>query len=96
VVLFCQLVEGVPLGLELAASLAGEHSCAAIARALARNLDALRTAWQDVPDRHRTDARSMSAGRTINVRRGWQWAIDHGAMEQLGQLTWGERLAIDG
>ena len=38
----------------------------------------------------------MSAGRTINVRRGWQWAIDHGAMEQLGQLTWGKRLAIDG
>jgi DNA-binding SARP family transcriptional activator/predicted ATPase len=50
----CQLVEGVPLGLELAASLAAGSSCAAIAQALARNLDALRTAWQDVPDRHRS------------------------------------------
>ena len=50
----CQLVGGVPLGLELAASLTGECTCAAIAQALARNLDVLRTAWRDVPDRHRS------------------------------------------
>jgi predicted ATPase len=199
----CQLVEGVPLGLELAASLTAGRSCAAIAQALARNLDALRTAWQDVPDRHqsmqvvfdhswallspeeqaafskfavfrggfRAEAAEQVAAASLavlsalvdksllrldissgrydvhelvrqyitarlnetplerarteqahcayytaflvqqiplllgsgdharvarriktdleNIRCSWQWAIDHGAMDQLGQLTWG-------
>lgn len=47
-------VEGMPLALELAAAASRERSFAAIAEALARNLDLLRTSLRDVPARHRS------------------------------------------
>jgi predicted ATPase/DNA-binding SARP family transcriptional activator len=48
----CQLVEGLPLGLELAASWIRVMACREIAQQIERNLDLLSDQLQDVPDRH--------------------------------------------
>ncbi len=53
VVRICQLVEGMPLALELAASWLTTLSCAQIAAEIHRHLDFLSTRLQDVPERHR-------------------------------------------
>ncbi len=50
----CQLVEGMPLGVELAAASAVFFSCEQIAAQIARNLDALESKMRDVPERHRS------------------------------------------
>ncbi len=50
----CQLVDGVPLGIELAAAGVGTYTCAEIAAAIARNLDVLVSTHSDVPERHRS------------------------------------------
>jgi predicted ATPase/DNA-binding SARP family transcriptional activator len=50
----CQLVEGLPLAIELAASTVGAQSCAAIADDIANDLRALITRLRDVPERHRS------------------------------------------
>ncbi len=50
----CQLVEGMPLGIELAASWVKTLSCAVIAREIERNVDFLATTLRDVPERHRS------------------------------------------
>lgn len=54
IVRICRLVEGMPLGLELAASWIPTMSCQDIADGIARNLDFLTTTLRDVPDRHRS------------------------------------------
>jgi predicted ATPase/DNA-binding NarL/FixJ family response regulator/DNA-binding XRE family transcriptional regulator len=50
----CQLVEGLPLALELAASWAHQMPCARIAAHIERDLDFLATNLRDVPERHRS------------------------------------------
>ncbi len=50
----CQLVEGMPLGLELAAAWARVLSCREIAQEIERNLDFLVASARDVPARHRS------------------------------------------
>lgn len=50
----CRLVEGMPLGIELAASWTRLLSCADIADEIARNIDFLATTTRDVPARHRS------------------------------------------
>ncbi len=50
----CQLVEGMPLGIELAAASVAAFSCEQIAAQIARNLDGLATTLRDVPERHRS------------------------------------------
>lgn len=50
----CQLVEGLPLGLELAAAWVLTLSCQEIAQELERNLDFLTTPTRDIPERHRS------------------------------------------
>ncbi len=50
----CQLVEGLPLGLELAASWTHVQSCPEIAQAIEHNLDTLTTRLRDVPERQRS------------------------------------------
>ena len=50
----CRLVGGIPLAVELAASLIRTQSCASIAEAIERNLDILSTEMRDVPRRHRS------------------------------------------
>ena len=50
----CMLVEGLPLGIELAASWVSVLSCAEIADEIERNIDFLATSKRDVPERHRS------------------------------------------
>jgi predicted ATPase len=50
----CQLVEGLPLAIELAATWVREQSCQEIAKEIADNLDLLSVTLRDVPVRHRS------------------------------------------
>ena len=50
----CRLVDGLPLGIELAAAWVAVLSCAEIADEIERNLDILATSMRDVPERHRS------------------------------------------
>jgi predicted ATPase/DNA-binding SARP family transcriptional activator len=50
----CRLVEGVPLGIELAAPWVKVLSCQEIAREIEVGLDFLTTSLRDVPERHRS------------------------------------------
>lgn len=54
VVRICQLVEGLPLGVELAASWTRLRSCRDIAREIEHNLDILSTNLRNVPERQRS------------------------------------------
>jgi len=50
----CRLVEGMPLGLELAAAWVRVRPCEAIAQEIQRNLDFLSSTLADAPARHRS------------------------------------------
>src|SRR5712691_470135 len=50
----CRLVDGMPLGIELAASWVSVLSCAEIAEEIEGNIDFLATSMRDVPERHRS------------------------------------------
>jgi ATP/maltotriose-dependent transcriptional regulator MalT len=54
VITICQLVEGMPLALELAAAWTQTLTCRAIADEIRHNLDFLATEWRNVPDRQRS------------------------------------------
>jgi predicted ATPase/DNA-binding SARP family transcriptional activator/TolA-binding protein len=54
VVRICRLLEGMPLGIELAAAWVSMMPCAEIVRELSRGLDLLSTTLHDVPARHRS------------------------------------------
>jgi predicted ATPase/transcriptional regulator with XRE-family HTH domain len=54
IVRICQLVDGMPLAIELAAAWVRTLSCAEIAREIARNLDFLSVSTRDLPARHRS------------------------------------------
>lgn len=50
----CQLVDGLPLGIELAAAWTHMLSCSEIAQEIERNLDFLAVTGPDLPERHRS------------------------------------------
>ncbi|HEY5902316.1 MAG TPA: tetratricopeptide repeat protein [Anaerolineales bacterium] len=50
----CRLVDGMPLGLELAAAWVRTLSCAEIAEEIERGLDFLNNSARDLPERHRS------------------------------------------
>ena len=50
----CELVEGMPLGLELAAAWADLLPLDEIAREIERSIDFLSSNWRDTPERHRS------------------------------------------
>ena len=50
----CELVEGMPLGIELAASWLRTLPCEQIGREIERSLDILSSRLQNVPERHRS------------------------------------------
>ncbi|MBV7334797.1 protein kinase [Chloroflexi bacterium TSY] len=54
IVRICQLIDGMPLGLELAATWVRSLSCREIATEIERNLDFLTTSMRNVPERHRS------------------------------------------
>jgi predicted ATPase len=82
VIRICHLVEGLPLGLELAASWVRYLSCAEIAAEISRNLDFLTSSTRDVPERQRSlravfasswrllGAKEQEALRKLSVFRG--------------------------
>ena len=59
VVRICRLVQGMPLGIELAAAWLRALPCATIAREIAQNLDFLTSRLQNVPARHRSMPRRL-------------------------------------
>jgi predicted ATPase/DNA-binding CsgD family transcriptional regulator len=61
----CRLVQGIPLGIELAASRLRQQSCEEIASALTRNSDYLVTAFRNVPERH----------RSMRAVFSWSWSL---------------------
>ena len=54
IVRICQLVDGMPLGIELAAAWARTLACNEIAREIERGLDFLSVSTRDLPARHRS------------------------------------------
>jgi predicted ATPase/class 3 adenylate cyclase len=54
VVRICQLVGGLPLGIEIASSWLRTLSCKEIAQEIEKNIDFLATSMRDVPERHRS------------------------------------------
>lgn len=50
----CQSVDGLPLGIELAAAWVRALPCGEIAQEIGRNFDFLTTHWRDLPARHRS------------------------------------------
>ena len=54
IVRICQLVEGMPLGVELASAWVRVLSCQEIAQEIEQNLDFLDTSLRDMPERHRS------------------------------------------
>jgi predicted ATPase/transcriptional regulator with XRE-family HTH domain len=78
----CRLVDGLPLGIELAASWVRTLSCTEIAEEIERNLDFLATPARGVPERHRSitavfdhswrllDEGERQALRRLSVLRG--------------------------
>jgi predicted ATPase/DNA-binding SARP family transcriptional activator len=50
----CQLVEGLPLGIELAAASIRRHSSQEIAAQIERGIDILTVSWRNMPRRHRS------------------------------------------
>lgn len=50
----CRLLEGMPLGLEMAAAWVRQDSVAQIASRLEQSLGTLATSWRDVPERHQS------------------------------------------
>ncbi|NIM95024.1 MAG: AAA family ATPase [Anaerolineales bacterium] len=50
----CQLVEGMPLAIELAAGWTSVLSCVEIAEEIEKNLDFLATSMRGIPDKHRS------------------------------------------
>ncbi len=54
IIRICRAVEGLPLGIELAAALLDEHTATEIAAGIEQRLDFLRSPMQDIPRRHRS------------------------------------------
>ncbi len=54
VVRICQLTEGMPLGIEMAAAWVPILDCHEIAREIEKNLDFLQSPMRDIPERHRS------------------------------------------
>lgn len=60
----CRLVQGMPLGLELAAAWVGTLSLPEIADAITQSNDFLTSGWRDIPNGNRVYARSLN-GRAL-------------------------------
>jgi len=54
IIQICQLAQGIPLAIELAAAWVGHLTCAEIAEAIHKDLEILTTSMQDIPERQRS------------------------------------------
>ena len=79
----CRLLEGMPLGIELAAPWVEKMPVALIAEELAEGLDLLTTTLRDVPERHRS--------MRVAFDRSWRLlcARQRGLLRQLAVLRGG-------
>lgn len=68
----CQLVQGMPLGLELAAANAGSAPLTAIADALVQSAEFLTVEWRDLPARQ----------RSMRAVFDWSWRLLSGAEQR--------------
>src|SRR5205823_10020743 len=90
----CRLVDGMPLGIELAASWTSVLSCAEIADEIEGSIDFLATSMRDVPERHRSLRAAMD--------QSWRLLTDdqRGAFSRLsvfrGSFDRGAALAVTG
>jgi predicted ATPase/DNA-binding SARP family transcriptional activator len=79
----CHLVQGMPLGLELAAAWADQLTLGEIAREIERNVDFLSVAQHDVPLRQ----------RSMNALFAWSWRLlnedEQGVLRQLSVFRGG-------
>jgi predicted ATPase len=92
----CQLVEGIPLALELAASWLKVLPCAEIASEIERSFDLLTTTMRNVPERHRSmrvvfeqswqmlTANEQAVLQRLSIFRG---GFDQQAAEQVAGAT---------
>jgi DNA-binding SARP family transcriptional activator len=64
----CRLLEGMPLGIELAAARTRTLPVGAIVTELARGLDVLETTMRDMPERHRSMAAAFDASWRLLIR----------------------------
>lgn len=82
----CQLVEGVPLAIELAAAWVGVLSCQEIAQEIKANLDFLSTSMRDMPERHRSIRATFDhSWRLLSDEERWvlcQLAVFHGGFDR--------------
>jgi predicted ATPase len=103
VVRICQLVEGMPLAIELAAAWLKMFSCEHIIRKLEQGLDFLTTSLRNVPDRHRSmwavfehswqllSEAEQEVFRQLSVFRG---GFLQEAAEQVAGATFAELMAL--
>jgi predicted ATPase len=86
VVRICQMVEGMPLGIELAAAWVPVLTCREIAHEIERGMDFLATTMRDVPERQRSlraafdhsrcePAVTPGVGLQIARAPGGEWAL---------------------
>lgn len=54
IIRICQLLEGLPLGIELAATWVRQLTCAEIAHQIEQDIDFLTATWHNAPPRHRS------------------------------------------
>jgi len=78
VVRICQLVEGMPLAIELAASAVNQRSCAAIAAEIEKDLQMLVSEIHDIPERHRSV--------WVAFEHSWRW-LSLEEQQSLGRLS---------
>jgi DNA-binding SARP family transcriptional activator/predicted ATPase len=50
----CEVLEGLPLGIELAGSMLRKYTCAEIAEQISQDIGALTSTFRDIPSRHRS------------------------------------------
>jgi len=50
----CELLDGLPLGIELASGMLKKYTCAEIAEQILENIDTLASSLRDIPSRHRS------------------------------------------
>lgn len=92
VIHICQMLDGIPLAIELAAAWVGVLSCQEIAQEIDTNIDFLTTSMRDIPERHRSIRASFEhswkllSGEEQDVLRKlsvFQGGFDRKAAEQI-------------
>ena len=82
----CQIMEGMPLGIELAAAWVGLLPCEEIAREIERNIDFLTVSMRDMPERHRSLRATLDhSWKLLNAEEKWilsRLSVFHGSFRR--------------